>query len=164
MSGHTEGRPFSAKAEWTASWARWPVIRLRRWRGFVARDGAGRFYLRVDGLFGRPLMASIADIVGRRFYGLDVRRRTYLESECGGPMVSPTELPDGLPRREIEGLDCGEFAIGSCRTWVSAQLMYPVQETAIEGRLRYTWRMSEIVQAEPDATLFVVPPGWSRVE
>jgi hypothetical protein len=60
-------------------------------------------------------------------------------------------------------------AIGNARpiqvsrtTWVSSELKVPVQIKSVDARFGSTdMELTNIVQAEPSATLFVVPAGYT---
>ncbi|HSB15300.1 MAG TPA: hypothetical protein VLE22_12645 [Bryobacteraceae bacterium] len=159
------GHPFCASTEAASEKKTWLGLRRKIFTGVIARDGQGR--LRTEfGVRGQPLVIGIVDPVSLKAYALDPRRETFFElPECPPQPVLPAlQKPPGAETQRIEGLECFRRVIPELieEAWISSELQHVVLERAVDGGVRFTWRMYDIRLGEPDPALFRIPPTYKQ--
>jgi hypothetical protein len=150
------GRPFSAN--FRASVKKNGVHRDNL--GRILRDSAGRLRLDIE-FQGTHVGYRILDPVAGVQTLVDDIHKTYVESTCGtGPQSG---MPDpSSEKRMINGVECLRFPPAPTleEAWVSPELELVIHEHVRDESTESTWDLYDIVRAEPDESLFRIPPDY----
>ncbi len=152
------GHPFSAKF-------RAVVIRNgeeHHSSGRIFRNGSGRLRQDIDehGILAASILLKPGSDACTIINHIS---RAYLQS----PPSGAEPLRCGIPGPEfgtriIEGLACVRFPPNPniVEAWLSPDLEFVVRELQRDSGEESAWELYDIVQAEPDPSLFEIPPGY----